>query len=160
MIAISKKVVAFLIRTRKNIKRHLARLIAFVTSFNRTIKIIRSDNELLQDKDIVDYLNNHPKGRIELQSCAPYEHGQIGGIERCHRTFTDCTVKAMYGKPHLTSQYFGMAYLDALFKYNALPRRSLNFQSPDYVWSGKIYDLKTTPFLPFGSIVMAHRPAL
>jgi hypothetical protein len=64
----------------------------------------------------------------------------------------------MYGKLHLTSQYYGMAYLDSVVKYNSLPRMSLVYNSPDFVWEGMIYDLKATPFLPFGSIVMAHRP--
>ena len=71
-----------------------------------------------------------------MQSCAPYEHGQLGGVERCHRTFQDCTNKALYGKPHLSSQYFGTAYMDAVFKYNHLSRRSLQFEAPDFLWTG------------------------
>ena len=67
-------------------------------------------------------------------------------------------MKALYGKQHLSSRYFGMAYLDAVFKYNTLPRRSLDDQTPDFLWFGKTYDLLSTPFMPFGSIVMAHRP--
>jgi hypothetical protein len=113
---------------------------------------------LLKNDSIKECLENHPKGRIELQACIPYEHGQIGGVERSHRTLQDCTVKALYGKQHLSSRYFGMAYLDAVFKYNTLPRRSLDGQTPDFLWFGKTYDLLSTPFMPFGSIVMAHRP--
>jgi len=154
----SKKIVAFLIRTRSNLQRHLLRLIAYVISFGRRVKLIRTDNELLKNDAIKECLENHPKGRIELQACIPYEHGQIGGVERSHRTLQDCTVKALYGKQHLSPRYFGMAYLDAVFKYNTLPRRSLDNQTPDFLWFGKTYDLLSTPFMPFGSIVMAHRP--
>jgi hypothetical protein len=129
-----------------------------VNSYRRTIKIIRTDNELFKTGNITDFLHNHTQGRIEIQSCAPYEHGQLGRVERSHRTFQDTTNKALYGKDHLSSRYFGMAYMDAVFKYNHLPRRSLNFKTPEYLWSNKKLDLLTTPFLPFGSVVMAHRP--
>ena len=128
----SKRVVAFLIRSRTNLVHHLQRLVQFVNSYRRIIKLIRTDNELFKTEAIKAYLNNHTQGRIELESCAPYEHGQLGNVERCHRTFQDCTNKALYGKAHLSSQYCGMAYMDAVFKYNHLPRRSLNFQTPDF----------------------------
>jgi hypothetical protein len=64
----SKKIVAFLIRNRSNLKRHLLRLITYVASFNRKVKLIRTDNELLKNDAIKECLENYPKGRIELQA--------------------------------------------------------------------------------------------
>ena len=117
--------IAFLVRSRSNLVRHLTRLIKYVNSYRRTIKLIRTDNELFKTGSITDFLHNHTQGRIEIQSCAPYEHGQLGRVERSHRTFQDTTNKALYGKDHLSSRYFGMAYMDAVFKYNHLPRQQL-----------------------------------
>jgi hypothetical protein len=30
----------------------------------------------------VRFLNQHSQGRIEVESCIPYEHGQLGGVAR------------------------------------------------------------------------------
>ena len=77
----SRKVIAFLVRSRSNLVRHLTRLIQYVNSFRRTIKLIRTDNELFKTGNILDFLHNHTQGRIEIQSCgAPYEHGQLGRV--------------------------------------------------------------------------------
>ena len=129
----------------------------FVTSKEHRITLIRTDNEFIQTQ-CLDFCHNNPSGRIELQGCIPYEHGQIGEVERSHRTLQDSTVKALHNKPHLEPKCWGMAYLDCLFKHNSFPKESLANRTPISFWDESPVDLLTTPYIPFGSIVMAHIP--
>ncbi len=73
-----------------------------ICEFTPPIKLIRTNSELFKTEAINACLNSHTQGCIELESCAPYEHGQLGNVERFHRTFQDCTNKTLYGKPHLS----------------------------------------------------------
>ena len=56
----SRKVIAFLVRSRSHLVRHITRLIKYVSSYGRKIKLIRTDNELFKTGDIVDYMHYHP----------------------------------------------------------------------------------------------------
>ena len=100
-----------LIKSRNNLHHHIGRLIQFVKAnvpAGSRIKIMLTDNELIKTQ-CLEYCGNHPDGKVKLPGYIPYEHGQIGEIERSHRTLQDSTVKALYNKPHLDEKCWGMA---------------------------------------------------
>ena len=66
--------------------------------------------------------------------------------------------KKLYGKPHLTKQYWGLSYLDHFMKSIFLSSMHSCRVSPHELWYGKKPDLLTLPMIPFGSVVMAHVP--
>ena len=95
---------------------------------------------------------------IELQPCIPHEHHSIGDIERFHRTLEDAVFKKLYGKSHLSVQYWGMAYTDHIMKANMMGSVHGPSKCPHELWTGHKPDLLKLPMIPFGSVVMAHVP--
>ena len=127
---------------------------------DRVMKVLRIDNQYVT-ADIQKWAATISPGRpaIQLQPCIPHEHHTIGDVERFNRTLEDAVFKKLYGKPHLTPQYWGMAYLDYIFKSNITG--SVHDDppiSPHELWFGEKPDALKLPRLPFGSIVMAHIP--
>ena len=59
---------------------------------------------------------------------------------------------------HLSLEYFGYAYKDCLFKRNISPCIDDPTTTPYELWYNKKIDINKIPLLPFGTIVMAHRP--
>ena len=151
----SKFLFAHIISTRQQLFKLCEKLYVFCKSKGRTMRRIITDNEFLKT-EILEWVSS--KIDLTIHACIPHEHGQIGQIEREHRTLMDGVVKALYGKPHLSMKFWALAYMDCLFKRSLLPRRSLNGSSPYYEWHGRHVNLQDTPMLPFGSIVMAHIP--
>ena len=78
-----------------------------VCASDRVLKILRIDNEFAA-ADIRTWaaLCTPP---IALQPCIPHEHHSIGDIERFNRTLGDTINKKIYGKPHLSRQYWEYA---------------------------------------------------
>ncbi len=122
---------------------------------DKPIKVIRVDQELVTHA-IQEFCDNYVP-RIVLQQTAPHEHGQLGHIERFFREVKERVIKEMTEKPHITDQYWGMAYNDALFKHNLSPH-SVKQVTRYSLWHGEIIDLKNVPILPFGTIIKAHIP--
>lgn len=122
---------------------------------DKQIKIIRVDQELVTST-IQEFCDNYVP-RIALQQTAPHEHGQLGHIERFFREVKERVIKEMTEKPHITDQYWGMAYNDALFKHNLSPH-SVQQKTRYSLWHGETIDLKNVPILPFGTIIKAHIP--
>jgi hypothetical protein len=120
----------------------------------RRLKIVRTDNAFVTTR-LLSWAALH---QIRVLPCIPYEHYQIGRIERFHRTVEDAIVKVIATKPHLSMHYWGMAYLDYIFKHNLLPLPHDATTSAFSQWHLSRVDLSTTPMIPFGSIVMAHIP--
>lgn len=145
---------SFLVKKLSHASKYIQKLINIVKHQKRTIKLIRCDDAFLTN-DIKELCQ---KNQIELQGAVPYEHGQIGHIERLHRTINESIVKALYKKPHLSFKYWGMAWMDSVDKLNMLPNEELDGETPLYLWSGKRVDPNNTPLLPFGTVVQAHIP--
>ena len=146
----------WLLKTRKQLVKYLDSLLIQVTSQHRSLKIIRTDDELFK-KDIKKWCEDHD--HIKILPCIPYEHGQIGRVERLHRTLRDSTVKCMANKPHLDPRLWGLCWLDCLFKFSTLPTlHAEHIGSPYFRWFGKPLDALKIPIIPFGSIIMAHIP--
>jgi len=120
--------------------QYIIKLHTYVKSKGRSIKIIRTDDAFLTT-EITEYC---ARENIVLQACVPYEHGQLGQIERSHRTIQESVVKALHNKPHITEQYWGMAYKDAIFKLNLVPVESNDNQVPYTVWEGLKPNIVTT----------------
>jgi hypothetical protein len=145
----------WLLSSRKHLVRYLEDLRLAVLAVGRTLKVLRTDDEFVTT-EIKDWCR---KEKITLQPCIPYEHAQIGVIERVHRTFRDSMVKCMANKPHLDPRLWGLCWLDCVFKYSTLPNSNLpNNASPYLLWFGQAVDVLKIPMIPFGSIVMGHIP--
>ena len=95
---------------------------------------------------------------IALQPCVPHKHHSIGDIERFHRTLEDSVFKKLYGKPHLTAEYWDMAYTVHIMKCNMIGSVHGPTACPYELWYGRKPDLLKLPMIPFGSAVMAHIP--
>jgi len=144
----------YLLRSRQNLHFTLRKLIMAYRADHHRIGTLRVDLELVTEP--IRQLCG--EFHITLQSSAPYEHGQIGHVERKHRTLSNMVVKAMSNRPHLVPAMWGMAYLDSQFKENLLPKPRLGHKSSYSIWYGHDFNLSTSPLLPFGSVVMAHVP--
>ena len=66
------------------------------------------------------------------------------------------TVKSLAFKPHLSPAYWAMACQHCAFLHNITSGN--NTSSPYILWHNKLFDLLSTPILPFESIVADHRP--
>ena len=145
-----------LLRSHKSLEVQLEEIRVEVCSRSLTMTVLRIDNEFITEP--IKRWAALCTPPIELQPCIPHEHHSIGDIERFNRTLEDAVFKKLYGKPHLTKQYWGLAYLDHIMKANLLGSIHSCRVSPHELWYGKKPDLLTLPMIPFGSVVMAHVP--
>ena len=136
---VSKRLVGYLLKNKDNCVRYVGKFVRFVKSKGFTVTTLRTDNGLFT-ADIKEYCEENT---IELQSCIPHEHGQIGNIERFHRSLEDSIVKLLHDKPHLSYKYWGMAYYYTLFTMNIKPIPSQNDQCAYNMWSKCKLDLNT-----------------
>jgi hypothetical protein len=144
----------FPLSDRKNLLKYIIHLHHNIRLHNRVLHVIHCDDEFDQ-APIRDYCALHG---ISMKLCVPYEHGQLGFIERSHRTIQDAVVKSMHNAPHITEQFWAMAYLDTIDKLNIQPCVHNPLTSPYSLWYGHPYDMSVHPMLPFGTLVMAHLP--
>jgi hypothetical protein len=66
-------------------------------------------------------------------------------------------VKYLHNKPHLSSQFWGFAYLHYIDLIN-IGSISKDSPLPYSIWYDREFDLVRNPVLPFGSVVAAHKP--
>jgi hypothetical protein len=144
----------FPLSDRKHLLKYIMHLHNHIRFHNRVLHVIHCDDEFDQ-VPIRDYCAMHG---ISMKLCVPYEHGQLGFIERSHRTIQDAVVKSLHNAPHITAQFWAMAYLDTIDKLNILPCVHNPLTSPYSLWYGHPYDMSVHPMLPFGTLVMAHLP--
>ena len=145
-----------LIRSHASLEVELEALRVDVHGSGHTLRVLRLDNEF-----VTDAIETWAKGcepPIELQPCIPHEHHSIGDIERFNQTLGDAVFKKMYGKKHLSIQYWGMAYTDYIMKANFMGSLHGPKECPYELWTGKHPDILKLPMIPFGSVVMAHIP--
>ena len=121
---------------------------------------METDDELLQ-QEISEYAssaNGIGNPGIEFFAGIPYEHEQIGLVEKRHQTYQEMVVKTLVNKPHLSQSYWVMSYLHAESVYNTYPSGEGLLTSPYERWYKRKFDLNSTPLIPFGAIVLAHTP--
>jgi hypothetical protein len=94
---------------------------------------------------------------IQFQPSLPYAHNTVRHVERLHRTLQEMVVKCLSNKSHLSSQFWGLAYMHCVHLHNILPNRQTGL-SPYFLWNNAHYDYANFPLLPFGSIIMANIP--
>ena len=129
---------------------------AEVQSAGHTLKVLRMDNEFWTATVRTWAASCEPL--IELQPCIPHEHHSIGGIEWLDQTLENAVLKKMFGRRHLTVQYWAMAYEDSIMKANFMGRVHGPKECPYELWACKHPNLINLPMIPFGSVVMAHIP--
>jgi hypothetical protein len=144
----------FLLKSQASLEQYCETLRLEIVSAGRILRRLRTDNAFVTNALKAWCLLHH----VILSPCIPHEHFQIGLVERFHRSLEDSIVKCISNKPHLTMQYWGFAYNDIIMKSNILPTILRPTTTPYELWHGYKLDLKVTPMLPFGSVVMAHIP--
>ena len=145
-----------LLKTTSDFKVQLEELRVEIHGTGHTLKVLRIDNQF--NTAAIKAWAAKCEPCIALQPCIPHEHHSIGDIERFHRTLEDAVFKKLYGKPHLTAQYWGMAYTDHIMKCNMIGSVHGPTACPYELWHGRKPDLLKLPMIPFGSVVMAHIP--
>ena len=145
-----------LIKTHADLEVHLESLRVDVCGTGHTLKVLRLDNEFVTAP--IKRWAALCRPPIELQPCIPHEHHSIGDIERFNQTLEQAVFKKMYGRKHLSVQYWGLAYQDYIMKANMMGSVHGPAQSPYELWTGRKPDLVKLPMIPFGSAVMAHVP--
>jgi hypothetical protein len=142
-----------LVKSRLSVVDHLEALRRFVAASDKTLRYIRTDNEFVTKLSRAWAASNN----IIFQPSIPFEHNTVRQVERMHRTLQEMVVKSMANKPHLSPQFWGLAYLHCSHLHNLLPLRS-STTSPYSLWWKKPYDFHSFPILPFGSVVMGNIP--
>ena len=143
-----------LLRTKGYLLRSIKHIHNEIKSNNKTLKAIRCDSAFVVS-EIKEYCIEN---KIEIKACVPHEHDTLPRVERLHKTFRESVVKALSNKNHITEKFWGMCFHDALIKYNTIPNHKNPTTTPYIQWYGKKFDLLNNPYLPFGTIVMAHIP--
>ena len=127
------------LKTRKDLFLHLDRLHKWITSLDKVLKVIRSDNEFVTAV-VTDWL--HDKRGIRILPSIPYEHDTVRTVERANQTM-DNTITKMLDLPcnkHLSRQHWAMAFTHALKIKNRLPSAALQGQSPISIWQPEVLD--------------------
>ena len=94
-----------------------------------THKVLRMDNEFWMAAVRTWAASCEPS--IELQPCIPHEHHSTGDIERFNQTLENAVFKKMYGRPHLTVQYWAMTNEDYIMKTNFMGSVHESTQCPN-----------------------------
>ena len=145
-----------LIKSHASLEVQLEELRVDVHAAGHTLRVLRIDNEFVTAP--IKRWAGLCEPPIELQPCIPHEHHSIGDIERFNQTLEDAVFKKMYGRRHLSVQYWAMAYEDYIVKANLMGSVHGPAQCPYELWTGKHPDALKLPMIPFGSVVMAHVP--
>jgi hypothetical protein len=149
--------IGWTVKNVKNLIKIVRKLDNEVKFMKRELKSIKVDDAFMTE-EIKEYCQVHG---ITLIPSTPHEHGTIGIVERRNRTTQDSIVKNLdlTHKTHLDNRFWAMCFHDCRYKGNLQPTLKRPNKSPYSIWNnGKVVDLKNTPLLPFGSIVMAHIP--
>ena len=145
-----------LIKSHASLEVQLEELRVDVHAAGYKLRVLRLDNEFVTAP--IKRWAGLCEPPIELQPCIPHEHHSIGDIERFNQTLENAVFKKMYGRRHLSVQYWGMAYEDYIMKANFMGSVHGPMQCPYQLWTGKHPDALKLPMIPFGSVVMAHVP--
>ena len=137
---------------RVGVIQHLEEIRLFVAEKGRTLRILRTDNEFLTSA-ATHWAKRH---NILFKASIPFEHDTVRVVERTHRTLQEMTVKALAFKPHLSSEYWGLAYEHSAILHNITSGH--DGASPYSMWYDEPFDFVKTPILPFGFIVAAQKP--
>ena len=151
----SKYMFGFWLQNKQKLLGKFKELRLKVQAKGRELLCIRVDNAFVTKEIIAWCLEVTPK--ITIKPCIPYEHGPTAIVERDHRNLQDGVVAAL-DQPHLGKEYIAYAYFDTLDKHNMMPSRLNPTTSPQILWDGHKIDLKESPILPFGCVVLGHIP--
>ena len=107
-----------LVKSHADLDVHLESWRVDVCGTGHTLKVLRLKNEFRTAAVIRRAALCQPP--IELQPCIPHEHHRIGDVEWFNQTLEQAVYKMMYGRKHLTIQYWGLAYQDYIMKANMM----------------------------------------
>lgn len=109
------------------------------TTTDRKIKALRTDNG-------AEYTNTEFKKYLEEcgiihQTTVPYNPEQNGASERINRTIVE-RARCMLIDAGLSTKYWAEAVNTAVYLGNRSPNRSIAYQTPEQMWTGKVCSLK------------------
>ena len=146
----------YTLKSLENLVQYIERIRREVVQRGGVLKVIRCDSAF-KTAQVLQYCQLN---QIDIRPCIPYDHRGLGIVERYHRTIQDSVMKALdlNVKTHLSKKFWSMAFYDCIFKSNLMPLSSDSKSTPYQRWFGKTFDLKSTPMVPFGTVIMAHLP--
>lgn len=151
----SKKVFVFTMKQKSEVFNKFIEFKRMVENQCETkIKKFRSDN----GKEFINknFENLFKSSGIKHEKSTPYTPQQNGVAERMNRTLIE-KVRCMIYDSNINKNFWAEALLAAVDIVNALPNRSNNNKSPDFIWYGK--NTKFDNFKIFGSKAMVLKPA-
>jgi len=117
------------------------------------VKCVRSDNgKEYINKNFSTYLRTHG---IRHQTTIPYTPEQNGVAERANRTIVE-KARCLLGEANLDKKFWAEASATAVYLANRSPTKSLQFKTPEEMWTSKKPNLKHLRI--FGCKAMAHIP--
>ena len=135
---------------------HLQNLYEFSKRRGYVMKSFTCDPEF-QTKAVVQFCRD-AQPMIKLCVAITDEHFAIGEIERWHLNTHESMLKASVSNPYLTNPMWPLLYEADLDMYNSLPTARHPHKSPYQLFDKIVIDLKDSPTLPIGTIVVAHIP--
>lgn len=150
----SRKVHVYIMKNKSDVVEKFQEYKANVQNqLNAKIKILRTDNG-------TEYLSNSfsnilKDSGISHQTTNPYTPEQNGLAERANRTLVE-KARCMLINANLQKQYWAEAVSTAAYLINRSPTRTLEYSTPEEIWSGKKPDVSHLKI--FGCEVMVHVP--
>ena len=135
----SRKIFLYLLKSKDEVSTCISH---FITEMDRKyglkIQTLRTDNG-------TEYVNNTvneilKKSGITHQTSIAYNPQQNGRAERINRTLLD-KVGCMLIESDMHKKFWGEAIMTAAYIHNRSPKKSLNYQTPEEVWTGTKPDL-------------------
>jgi hypothetical protein len=88
----------------------------------------------------------------------PYEHFTLGEVERLNRSMHENVMKKSQINDNVTPQMWALGAEEALDMYNTVPTSRHPNSSPYVLYDKFTLDVRKTPILPYGTMVVAHYP--
>ena len=153
----SDRLLSFPSKGTKEIMTYVRQTHEFNTQRGYTMKELHVDNEFARSHALSKWcLSNN----VRLIRAIPYEHEDIGIIERANRTCSEGTSKRLNLtlRPHILPSYWCLAYADTVDMFNLSSHPSHPNSSPYQLYDHQTPDALSTPFLPWGTLVTGHIP--
>ena len=151
------RLLSFPSRGTKEIMSYVRQTHEFNTQHGYLMTELHVDNEFARSHALVKWCSSN---NVRLVRAIPYEHEDIGLIERANRTCSEGTQKRLNLtlRPHILPSYWCLAYADTVDMFNLSSHPSHPHSSPYQLYDHQTPDALSTPFLPWGTLVTGHIP--
>ena len=131
-----------------------------ITSYLNDANIHNDIIQLIISKHVAgeEVLTSSTPNILFQQIAVPYEHFGTGSVERLIRTCREANWKKTAADPTYDPRLWAKLVTDTIDIINMLPTVHHPDSSPYLMFDRHTVDVLKTPFLPFGSTVIAHIP--